>query len=646
MFTLLNKFCEENNQDFITPTLNEHKGSIVLARTDCGSGIIIYDDNIDQVKLITELEKLEIVAITEHAAPKPQPFKPISKLFIDESDNENYYFPKTTSSYAYDILCKRSENIPILKNALQKFYLDKNSSITKINEWLCKHYLYKYRFINYKDDRYTNTSTYTFIDEFIITFIGHHAIWVKSKIYSRPEMDVLPYNVEAIALKSNWTKMFSYNKQFLRMFTITINAIITSTGPLIYMISVYPGQTFINFNTKQLILDFITWIKDAMTNVNSITLVGFMSSFFGFPLLKASWPAHCGWKFVGNDCIISDDGLKIFLVDVAKFACGLSFSSYCEKWEKKSVCYPKDLISKQEAKIMIKSNEKIAYKATELLYKAVNAQVTSMNILLSPLSMFSFNKIEDMFFTRVLTISSAISDKDIYYPVGVDAVNFIYQAIRPKSILTINKIQPKNYDKYKLKSILNCIANGLYPSGKPKFVKTPLENKLYIALCEVNIKNNLKIPIIFMDDVHDSCYTFYTVLTSIDIELARKIGGCKIKEISALQWDESINISINMKETVVSIDKLKSEESDMLLENLLEITELFSNKDNYIPNNLVLFSAFAVSYCRQKLHSLIAKIDSHFLGDVICNHNYKEFWIKEGCDKILEPIKTEITKLK
>ncbi|QDJ95002.1 EEV maturation protein [Hypsugopox virus] len=646
MFTLLSKICEEDKQDIITPTLNEHKGSIVLARTTCGSGIIIHEGNVNQVKIVTDLEKLEIVAVTENVAPKNYPLRPITKLFIDEVNDINYYFPKTTPTYAYDILCKRANDIPEIKIALEKYPLKKESSIIKINEWLCKHHLYKYRFINYKDERCNNNSLYTFVDEFIITYIGHHAIWVKNKSYSRPEIDILPYNVKNLEDDSNWTKLFSYNKQFLRMFSITINAMITSSGPSIYMITVYPGCSFINFNTKKLITDFLKWLKDAMTNVNSITLVGFMSSFFGFPLLKASWPAHCGWKFVSDDCIISDDGLKVFLVDVAKFACKLSFTNYCEKWENKSVNYPKDLITKQEAKFINKSIEKVAVKATTILYNAVNAQISFLNTLLSPLSMTNFNRIEDMFFTRVLSTSAIILDKHIYYPVSSDAINFVHQAIRPQSILTINKIQPKSYDKYKLKSILDIIANGKYPSGKPKFVKTVTDNKLYIALCEVSIKNNLKIPVVFMENVHDSCYTFNTILTSVDIELARKIGGCKIKEISALQWDETIDISFVMKETVSSIDKININETDMLLENLLEITDLFPYKENdNIPNNLLLFSAFAVSYCRQQIHSLIAKIDSHFLGDVVCNHNYKEFWVKEGSVNLLENIKTEITKL-
>ncbi|AUI80596.1 EEv maturation protein [White-tailed deer poxvirus] len=640
MFKQIFKSLSENNSDdennHIITALEEYKFSIVLARTKCGKGIIVYSSNLSTVKSMIDLSTLEIAGITKYVEPCPPPMSPISKLFIDESESDYYYSPATSRSPLIDILIKRASSEKEIENNIKNLDITGNVTVSEINYWMCCNGLAKYRFMNYRDDKIKETS-YTLIDEMIITYIGNHYIWVKDKLsYTRPELDILPYDIESISQKNMWSKIYPYNRHFLKIFSIYVNAIITPTGPSIYMISVYPGKCFIDFDSKKLISEFLKWVRETMNNVSTIAMVGYLSSVFDFSLLRASWPEDSGWTFIGHNNIVSKDGLKIVLLDVANFSCGMTLKEYCNHWEKVTITPPKDLITKHEAKLKIKLIERCALKTVTTLYNSINNHFTALNVLIQPWFMLSFNKLEDMIITKVLHMSASNVGGNMYYPTGNDSINFIYQSIRSKYVKTVNTSQClKTYSIYRLKSLLKLIEFCKYPIGVPKYVKEGSCDKLYIALCEVTVKRDVRIPIIFLDDVTEPSYTFYTPLTCVDIELARMIGGYKIRELGALQWDSSVHISDYLFDTINNVGKLSIEDTvDNLIDKIMNVSELFPHKEeDYFPNYLLPFAAFSASYCRMKLHSIIKRVDSHFLGEYVFRHNYKEVWINDSFKK-------------
>ncbi|AAN02752.1 putative EEV maturation protein [Lumpy skin disease virus] len=626
-------FKKQNNEFNIINALETYKHSIILARLGSGKGVIIYLNNLDLVRSVTKLSHLEIVGITKYVEPYFIDMH-MHKLFIDEVDTETFFSPKTSISPLVDIVKRRALENDKINKSVHKLHVfeNKNISLSEINYWMCDNGLSNYRFVNYKNSKKGNDD-YTLIDEMIIGCIGKHYIWVKQKKkYNRPELDILPYNVKSIASKRLWSKNNIYD-EVVTIIPIIINSIITPLGPSIYMMTSF-GKSFINFNSKELILCFLKWLKETiLINIKTAFLVGFLSNVFDFLLLKASWPKNIGWNFIGNDYIVSDDGFKLILVDIANFSCKMEISDYFKQWNnKKKIIIPKDFITEEEAKCKIKALEKMALESVLVLYDSINKQYDVLNNLIYPFNMFSFNRIEDIFLTKIIQTSLSKVNNFMYYPLEHDTVRFIMQLIRFKNVKTVNYSPKKKFVIFKVKSILDIISLGRYPIGFPIYKRSIdiNNNNLYIALCKVSKNNNVKIPII--DDELETS-VFFTPLTSIDIKLMRKIGGYKIKELGVLEWENSI--TFHNDDFMKTIDHIKEILSDDIVDYIVNNNELLEHYENNttLNNYLLLFKAFSISYCRFNIHSLIQKIDSHFLGDYVLMYNYKEIYISDDFKK-------------
>ncbi|QHR82568.1 WV associated protein [Brazilian porcupinepox virus 1] len=632
-------FKNTYSNDDIEELLYEYNYPILLCRTEYGKGIIIYRENFQNVKLLINIKKLDIIGITEKNKSYNDEILTINRLFIDELETDEYYSPKTSISPLIDILKKRSIDNVEIANFIDNIQItNKNINIHEINNLMCLSGLYRYRFINYKYNKDIDND-YTSIDEMSIMYIGKHYIWVKDKKYSRPEMDILPYNT-LIHKKSVWSKKIPHNTEFISMFVLIVNGIITENGTSIYMITTHPGKCFINFNTTLLILDFLQWVREIMTNMYTIKMVSFLGELFDFPLLKSSLPKDCGWTFVDNNYIISDDGLKIILSDIYNFSNGMSLIDYCKHWDNKSIIFPKDFITMEEAMSKKKVLEKYAKKSALYLYNSITNHVISINGLFSPWDINSFKMFEDILLTKIIHDISLDLNFDLYYPSKHDSYSFIFNSIRSKDIRTIGIDIPKKYNVYRLSSLFNIIVSGNYPVGLPKILYPDNYmnycNDLYIALCKITIKNDIKIPVLdidytyIYDDTSYSSYSFFTVLTSIDISLISNIGGYKIKEIFILKWEKSINIKNYMIKNIKNIQNITLIDGEKLINDISYKICLLPYKKNIyrIPNNILLFISFLSSYCRVKIHSLIKKIDNHYFGNNIINHNYIEMWTK------------------
>ncbi|QHG62585.1 EEv maturation [Cetacean poxvirus 1] len=641
LLNFLSRIIDDKETDNITPLLSKYKMCVILAKTKYGQGIIIHLQNIKDIKSKIDLCLLDIVGITEYAEPVPPPKGVMPKFYMNSIDNCNHYSPSTSSIPLMDILHRRSQECPEIRKAISEYWnenCDNMYSIMDINNWLCEHNLSKYRFVTVKNTRNKSKiqNTCTVVDTMIICHIGFHAIWTKDYTkYIRPEIDILRYDVKSLS-KSNMWNTLCY-KQIGRIITISINAIITHDGAVTpYMITTYPGTTFINMDDpEQLILEFLDWLREDVTSSQcSVTLVGYYTNIFGFTILKSYFPYHSNnkWSFVG-DYLVYNNGIKVKLLDVLDFSCGLSVKEYVDMWSShKEFCSPPtDLLTKKEATCNITSLTKSAIEYTTCLYSAFTSQQDVLNILFSPCDMINYSSIEDLFVINALTKIS-LNEVRIYTPTSGSLQSFIYEAIRLNFIdsINVNVHNYNNYSIFKLKSVIDVIFSSSYPLGKPRYVQHGTIGKLYIALCEVKRRKDVRIPVISFDE-NNTLDHFDTVLTSVDIENAINIGGYSIKETGAIEWDVSSTIfSSYFNNCVCNIKNVKVDQTDLLLDQILNVSEVLTHKDEpNMDSRLLVFYAFAASYCRVALHNSISKIDSHFLSDSIIKHNYNSICIKE-----------------
>ncbi|QED21115.1 EEV maturation protein [Borealpox virus] len=624
-----------NNHETIEILRNYLRLYTILARNDEGHGILIYNDNIDSVMSMMNITKLEAIGLTHCTKLRSSPPLPICRLFMDEIDHESYYSPKTSGYPLIDIIRKRSHEQGDIALALERYGIKNTDSISEINEWLSSKGLACYRFVKFNDYRkqkYSKKfSRYTIIDSMIIGHIGHHYIWIKNvKTYTRPEIDVLPFDINFIARDELWVRISSLDQTHIKTISVSVYGAITDNGPMPYMISTYPGNTFVNFNSvKDLILDFLDWINDIMTSTRTIILVGYMSDLFDIPLLTVYWPNNCGWK-IYNNTLISSDGARVIWMDAYKFSCGLSLRNYCYHWGSKPESRPFDLIKKSDAKRDIKSLVKESMASLKSLFEAFETQSGALEVLMSPCKMFSFSRIEDMFLTSVINRVSENTEMGMYYPTNDIPSIFIESSICLDNIIVNNQ----ESNKYRIKSVLDIISSKQYPAGRPNYVKNGTKGKLYIALCKVTIpSDNNHIPVVYHDD--DNTTTFVTVLTSVDIETATR-AGYSIVELGALQWDDNIpELKDCLLDSIKMIYELNAPTTNKLLEQLIENIN-FNNGTSLIS----LFYTFAISYCRAFVYSIMETIDNEYISQ----YNYKELYISSSYKDINEAM-SQMVKL-
>ncbi|AOP31738.1 exclusive to iev [Volepox virus] len=623
-----------NNYETIEILRNYLRLYMILARNEEGHGIIIYNDNMDSVMSMIDITKLEAIGLTHCTKLKSPPPIPMCRLFMDEIDHESHYSPKTSDYPLIDILRKRSHEQGDIALALERYGIENTDSISEINEWLSSKGLSCYRFVKFNEYRkqkhHKKFSRYTIIDSMIIGHIGHHYIWIKNlDTYFRPEIDVLPFDIKYISNDELWSHIPSFDQVHIKTFAISVYGAITDDGPIPYMISTYPGNTFVNFNSvKDLILDFLDWIKDIMTNVRTIILVGYMSDLFDIPLLTAYWSNNCEWK-IYNNTLISSDGARVIWMDAYKFSCGLSLQNYCYHWGSKPESRPFDLIKKSDAKRNIKSLIKESIASLKSLFEAFETQSVSLEVLMSPCKMVSFSRIEDMFFTSVINRVTENTQLGMYYPTSSAPSLFIESSICLEHIIVNNQ----EANKYRIKSVLDIISSKQYPVGRPRYVKNGTKGKLYIALCKVTVPSNEYIPIIYHDD--DNTTTFDTVLTSVDIETAIR-GGYSIVELGAIQWDENLpELKDYLLDSIKMIYELNAPTTNKLLEQLID--NINFNNDSIIS----LFYTFAISYCRSFIYSIMETMDSSY----IAQYNYKELYISRSYKDVNESISRQMIRL-
>ncbi|AUL80451.1 CPXV060 protein [Vaccinia virus] len=241
-----------------------------------------------------------------------------------------------------------------------------------------------------------------------------------------------------------------------------------------YMISTYPGNTFVNFNSvKNLILNFLDWIKDIVTSTRTIILVVYMSNLFDITLLTVYWPNNSACK-IYNNTFISSDGARVIWLDAYKFSCGLSLQDYCYHWGSNPESRQFDLIKKTDARRNSKSLVKESMASLKSLSEAFETQAGALEVLMSPCRMFSYSRIEDRFLTSVIYRVSENTGMGMYYPTNDIPALFIESSICLDYIIVNNQ----ESNKYRIKSVLDIISSKQYPAGRPIYVKNGTKGKL------------------------------------------------------------------------------------------------------------------------------------------------------------------------
>ncbi|ANS71104.1 eev maturation protein [Pteropox virus] len=649
MFNIFGKMCNsapatQDSIKAIEHLLLVHANSAVVARTRSGKGLLITRQNLQLAKITFRHTSIDVVLTVFLDFCDDEIIDPPEAAHtMHEVDTETFYSPKPSESPLSDILFKRADTcMDLLRTIYLHWPTEGIHTFSDINYWLSTVGMYDYRLVHFRDirKRKNSSTNLTIIDDMVIGLVGYHAIWVKNlNKYNRPELDVMKYDLSLIASKNMWTKYmrtFNSSKMYAMCTTIALNG--KSVIPV--NISMYPGPTFTASSpTDNIIIDFLDWLTDANSSCTNITIVGFMSNFLESILIQKEVKKSSDWTLIGDKTIMSDKGNTVTFFDVSQFALGLSFSDYCKFWGGVSSSLPADLLSFSDFQKSVDSTIDTANSASMSLYETVTQQQVLLSKILPIGNVEQFNSIENMFITNAAVLGCS-EHNGLYYPVHETAKEFIADTIHTSIIKSKTPVVHKNTRRVAIKNLLNAISEYQYPLGKPTYVTVPEKEKMYIALCEVKTLSKLMIPIIEPPNGNFDA-PFCVPLTSVDIATITRVGGYKIRILGALQWESSDKVIFSGLEKITSsVKQFDSKQTSEMFKKMSASVDLLLNDCvlESSPESLVML-AFAVSYCRAKVHTAIERIDNHFSAKLVDQHDFASVWIREPAETASEIVK-------
>ncbi|AWU47061.1 EEV maturation protein [Sea otter poxvirus] len=645
MFTVLGKMCivgersSEEMDDSIEQTLTTYSHSMVVACTTFGKGVLITHNSLHLARSMLHMHSLEVLCTRYiiHCIDTIEP--PISAFTMYESETETYYSPKPSDSPLSDIILKKANTcMDLLRAVYVHWPNDGLQSFADINNWLYKVGLYNYRLEHYRNIRKLRNPPpdLTIIDDMTIGMLGYHSIWIKNiDKYVRPELDVLQYDLINIAKEHSWTQSLT---RLSKRITITMYiAVGLNNNDVVPMnISMYPGPTFTRTAmSHNIVEDMLDWLDYKGQFYKAITVIGFLSTFLDIILIHETiTKGNLHWMRINEYTIMSPHGSIIEFVDIYRYALNMSFGDYCEYWGVHNPHVTRDMYPIAD---MLRYNDMIAEcckDAAQSLFAAVTNQQAMLACIMSISEISRFRSIEHMFLTNAAILGCG-SNMRIYYPVHPSAIEFITHAMHSETIKSLI-VKNVNSRKVQIQKLLKVISQNQYPLGKPSFVYIPDPDKLYIAVCDVRVDKNLRIPVLHHDED-----VFCTPLTSVDIETIKRIGGYKIRILGALQWDSCDKILLSGISNIShTIEHLNSKQStDIMTKITSSSTSLLDDNCDDDRHENIVINAFAVSYCRARVHNAISKIDSHFRANYVTQHNYMSIWLREPAEMAAELIR-------
>ncbi|UHJ14938.1 EEV maturation protein [Fowlpox virus] len=530
-------------------------------------------------------------------------------------DTDTYFIPNSLS--LLDILKKRAYDVELrdLSFAIMSEMNNdelRNSDIVSLNKWLHKHNLldYKLVLISDIDRRYKLYNKKNTIIDVISVNGRNYNIWVKDVIeYYSPEYLRWSIDIKRATESNNWLPYSqSINPLNENIYAFEFIATLERSNEHLNIgaIFLYPDIIITGRNNEDIIEKFLDQLEEVIykKNSDSIVLTGYHLTFLENTILERYISKYKDWIFTCNRLVHCKTGTEVFLFDAAIFFPSSNKKGYVKHWTGKKLNFKNFFQKDSQLEKYINNNsvaERIYYLQSSL-HKHISCLIEIFE-----LNGFDFN-FSGLLDILIFSIRVKNNNGNYYYPKHSSAVNLMLSSIYT-DYYAIDDID-KDSKKLVFNSIFPLIMEGYYPEGKPYYTKTPKEGYLSICLCDVEISNDIKNPILYCKE-NKSARKFTGVFTSVDIDTAVKLRGYKIKILECIEWPNKIKLFDN----ICYLNKLFIEHQDYTHDEKSLQGYLFSYllKGNVTEdvlamkscrNNLSIIS-FIISYCRNYTYKLL-----------------------------------------
>uniref|UniRef100_A0AAU7E0F4 EEV maturation protein n=1 Tax=Rousettus bat poxvirus TaxID=3141933 RepID=A0AAU7E0F4_9POXV len=600
------------------------EGDEVCALLPSQDGVVVSEDTLELARMLCAIDSARVRAA--RAAP-PHAEPPAPEMFMDEVMLESAFSPKTTSPPSLRaILFQRAttENDDRLLQALLAHGSDEELGCTQaaINAWLERHGLGEMLLVTTAQLRRQGVplGARTLIDDMTVACVGRHSIWVRiPEKYVRPEIDVLRYDVAALCDADNWAtlRVPSLAAAAVPVVAVVMHTRVAECGVVPYMVSTFPKNIFVDeCSAEMLLVCFLRWLRTCFTTTSTrLLLVSFLSNLYLLPMLRQHWPRQStGWRLVGNALVFRHKFTAV-IVDAARFACGASSREYCAAWAGRTPRAVQDMISADGVPgAILHADASIA--SAEAMHAAFTAQLAALRGIMPACGPDRFPCLGSMVLANAAFVGMCSENVRVHFPAHPTVAAFVRDSMLHGAAHTLrgSGTDLPGGEMY-LRSVLQHVAAGMYPVGLPYFTHTCNAARLSIALCRVTRKSSVQIPFLFSKDC-PSAATFDAVLTSVDINTAVRLGGYKISVVGALEWEVSRPLLRPGFQQILACASTSSSASVRQLVSWLSSSPdvIHSQVLGVGADECALLAAFAVSYCRERLHTAIAQFDNHFFS--------------------------------
>lgn len=626
-------------------------GDEVCALLPCHSGIVVSDATVDLAQMLCAVERARVVAARAIA---PRARAPISEMFMDEIASDAMFSPNSTSPPALRAVLFRRATLEEDDQLLQALLAHGSEaelgfSQVSINAWLEKHGFGDMLLVTAKQLRQQGTSlgNRTLVDAMNVAYIGRHSIWVRCwDEYSRPEIDVMRFNVAALRDPDFWgiLRVPSLAVSAVPSVAVVMHTRATKDGVSPYMISTFPRNVFVDEESPELLLvHFLRWLRTCFSSsTRRLHVVSFLGTVYLHPLLQQHWPKQrTGWRLVGSRLVFKHKYVAV-LVDAARFACGATLREYCSEWAGRA---PRVLADMVPADCVRNAalNADAAMAAAEVLHAAYSAQQTALRGIMPACCADRFPCLGSMALANAAFVGMCSENVRLCFPAHPTAVAFVRESMLYDSVSTLCGSAAESGGDMFLRSVLQHVAAGWYPVGMPYFTRTCNPARLSIALCRVSRKSSVQIPFLFSKEC-PRAQTFDAVLTSVDISTAVRLGGYKISITSAIEWEASRQVLKPGFHQIITCAHASG------CENVCRLVSWLSSSPDVLHSQVLgagadeclLLAAFAVSYCREKTHAAVAAMDNHFFSAHVAECAYNRVRVCGEFRRVAEEVVTGV----
>ncbi|AAR98367.1 ORF010 EEV maturation protein [Bovine papular stomatitis virus] len=599
-------------------------GEYALAKARDGKTIIFDAQSVrDAAIVLPSLKSTRITCtfVDPHRDALDPPAASTQRFAIVSRDDPACYIPESSSPFL-DILRRRSEDEPELLAAFEENPPPAGArSIDELNQWLSDAGLYHLRMVSTDAVRRLGTPVrkQTLLDIMNVCYVGVYAIWVKDPAsYTRPDTEVLAHDARTAAQASSWAQPHLHSPSTSCVAAWFCYRCGGDGRVQLHSIVMNTGMVFRGPSARMVVRELLMWLA---TCKEHMTVYGFYSSFFDSRQVFAL--AGKGWTRLSENTLLSKLGNRVTFVDLARFAPGTLFSEYCEFWGGACVEVPEDIVPDDENPAVA---EDAASVAAQALMDAARSHQAALARIFPSCDMAAFNGLREMVLGNAARGCGACP----MHSSALDMVNaalFIEEAGANPA--------PADARCFRLSSPLREAASKRYPAGKPHFVTELTRGLLSIALCEVERSPEVRIPVLFDPDDEDQL-RFSVVLTSVDIETANRLKGYSIRVIAALEWGRSEEVlRTGIEAQMAATRELNIPQTSNLMSRIASMPLPLDPDSSPSGRSSAVVRAFAASYCRSTIHSLIERVDSHFSGNFVVRHGYDRFWVRDRVAKHL-----------